>query len=94
MTGTSEPVLALRELRRNYGRIEAVAGIALQVDAGERLALRASIIPVSLRGFLGVSLRPDNPEGAWERVGGKGDFQLRLGAEGIILEDDDGLMGS
>jgi ABC-2 type transport system ATP-binding protein len=39
MTGISEPVLALRGLRRNYGRIEAVAGIDLQVGAGERLAL-------------------------------------------------------
>ena len=43
MTETSEPglvpVLALRGLRRNYGRIEAVAGVDLRVGAGETLAL-------------------------------------------------------
>jgi ABC-2 type transport system ATP-binding protein len=43
MTETSEPgpvpVLALRGLRRGYGRIEAVAGIDLHVGAGETLAL-------------------------------------------------------
>lgn len=34
-----EPVLALRGLRRSYGRMEAVAGIDLDVGAGETLAL-------------------------------------------------------
>jgi len=43
MTENSEPglvpVLALRGLRRSYGRIEAVAGVDLRVGAGETLAL-------------------------------------------------------
>jgi ABC-2 type transport system ATP-binding protein len=43
MTETSAPgpelVLALRGLRRSYGRIEAVAGVDLDVRAGETLAL-------------------------------------------------------
>jgi ABC-2 type transport system ATP-binding protein len=34
-----EPLLALRALGRSYGRIEAVAGIDLLVQPGERLAL-------------------------------------------------------
>src|SRR5215471_6024029 len=33
------PVLVLRGLRRSYGKVEAVAGVDLEVAAGETLAL-------------------------------------------------------
>jgi ABC-2 type transport system ATP-binding protein len=38
-TAESGEVLVLRGLRRSYGKVEAVAGIDLQVAAGETLAL-------------------------------------------------------
>src|SRR5260370_27769438 len=41
--------------------------------------------PDSLRRFLGVSLGPGNPEGTGARIGARGDLQLRLAAEGILL---------
>src|SRR5215469_9899637 len=38
-TTQSGKILELRGLRRSYGKVEAVAGIDLQVAAGETLAL-------------------------------------------------------
>src|SRR5260370_42663326 len=48
--------------------------------------------PGSLRRFLGVSLGPGNPEGTGARIGARGDLQLRLAVEGLILGDDDYLL--
>jgi hypothetical protein len=33
-------------------------------------------------------LDPGNPEGTGARIGADGDFQLRLGVEGVILRAD------
>ena len=39
MTASSTPLLAVRSLRASYGKIEALKGVDIEINAGEIVAL-------------------------------------------------------